>query len=58
MLCSATPRVNLDHAPRWPYAVALATLCVIWLAIKGWKHRWLRGGFSEDVRRRLRDTVR
>jgi uncharacterized membrane protein YqjE len=45
--------VALDQQTRWPYAVALAALAVLWLSIKGWKHRWLRGGFTADLRRRL-----
>jgi protein-S-isoprenylcysteine O-methyltransferase Ste14 len=44
--------------PLWPYAAALALTLVAWLSIKGWKHRWLRGGFTEDLRRRLRETSR
>jgi protein-S-isoprenylcysteine O-methyltransferase Ste14 len=50
--------VALDHSPRWPYAAALAALALIWLCIKGWKHRWLRGGFTDDLRRRLRAGAR
>jgi protein-S-isoprenylcysteine O-methyltransferase Ste14 len=42
-----------DRSPRWPWAVALAGLGVVWLSVKGWKHRWLRGGFTADLRRRL-----
>ena len=42
----------------WPYAIALAATASVWLCIKGWKHRWLRGGFTEDLRRRLRETAR
>ncbi len=50
--------VALDHSRKWPFAVALAVVCVAWLAVKGWKHRWLRGGFTQDIRRRLRETAR
>jgi protein-S-isoprenylcysteine O-methyltransferase Ste14 len=45
-------------APVWPHAVALGAVAALWLAIKAWKHRWLRGGFVEDLRRRLRETAR
>ena len=44
--------------PLWPSAAALAVTLALWLSIKGWKHRWLRGGFTEDLRRRLRETSR
>jgi protein-S-isoprenylcysteine O-methyltransferase Ste14 len=50
--------VALDHTPRWPYAVALAALAAVWLCVKGWKHQWRRGGFTADLRRRLRDSAR
>jgi hypothetical protein len=33
-------------------------VAVAWLCVKGWKHRWLHGGFAEDLRRRLRETPR
>ena len=42
----------------WPFALALLVTAFIWLGIKGWKHRWLHGGFTEDLRRRLRETAR
>jgi protein-S-isoprenylcysteine O-methyltransferase Ste14 len=42
----------------WPYGLALAAVVVLWLCVKGWKHRWLHGGFTEDLRRRLRETAR
>lgn len=42
----------------WPYALALAVTAFVWLGIKGWKHRWLHGGFTEDLRRRLRESAR
>ena len=45
-------------APVWPYATALGAVALAWLCVKGWKHRWLRGGFAEDLRRRLRETPR
>jgi protein-S-isoprenylcysteine O-methyltransferase Ste14 len=41
-----------------PYLIALLALGVAWLCVKGWKHRWARGGFTEDLRRRLRETAR
>jgi protein-S-isoprenylcysteine O-methyltransferase Ste14 len=51
--------VARDHldAPLWPYAVALGAVCALWLAAKGWKHRWLHGNFLGDVRRRLKTFV-
>jgi hypothetical protein len=24
-----------------------------WLWVKGWKHRWAQGGFTDDLRRRI-----
>ena len=48
----------LDHPKRWPYAIALGVTALLWLSIKGWKHRWLKGGFTEDLKRRLRETAR
>ena len=42
----------------WPFALALLITAFVWLGIKGWKHRWLHGGFTEDLRRRLRETAR
>jgi len=52
--------VALDRPdrPRWPYGAALAVVLVLWLAAKGWKHRWLQGNFIADFRRRLRETAR
>jgi hypothetical protein len=41
-----------------PYAALLLGIIAGWLAVKGWKHRWARGGFTEDLRRRLRETAR
>ncbi|MFL5310237.1 MAG: methyltransferase family protein [Myxococcales bacterium] len=41
-----------------PHAALLFGIVVTWLAVKGWKHRWAQGGFSEDLRRRLRETAR
>jgi len=52
-LAIAVVLVALDHRTRWPYALALALLAAAWLSVKGWKHRWLRGGFAADLRRRL-----
>ena len=52
--------VASDHlgGPLWPYAVALAVVCALWLCAKGWKHRWLHGNFLSDFRRRLREAGR
>jgi protein-S-isoprenylcysteine O-methyltransferase Ste14 len=41
-----------------PHLVTIAAVVVAWLCVKGWKHRWAQGGFGDDVRRRLRETVR
>jgi protein-S-isoprenylcysteine O-methyltransferase Ste14 len=41
-----------------PYFIALLAIAAAWLCVKGWKHRWARGGFTEDLRRRLRETAR
>jgi protein-S-isoprenylcysteine O-methyltransferase Ste14 len=41
-----------------PYLIALLAIGVGWLCVKGWKHRWARGGFTDDLRRRLRETAR
>ena len=41
-----------------PYAAALATIAVAWLAVKAWKHNWHKGGFTADMKRRLRETAR
>ena len=41
-----------------PHAVLLLVILAAWLAAKAWKHRWTRGGFTEDLRRRLRETAR
>jgi protein-S-isoprenylcysteine O-methyltransferase Ste14 len=40
------------------YLIALLAVGVAWLCVKGWKHRWARGGFTDDLRRRLRETAR
>ncbi len=51
--------VALDHPARpWPYAAALGAVALVWLSVKAWKHRWLRGNFLADFRRRLRETAR
>ncbi|MGZ6124226.1 MAG: methyltransferase family protein [Myxococcales bacterium] len=50
-------RDHLD-GPRWPYALALLAIGALWLAAKGWKHRWLHGNFLNDVRRRFRAAAR
>ena len=55
----AADRLRLSGARGlWPYALALLVTAFVWLGIKGWKHRWLHGGFTEDLRRRLRETAR
>jgi protein-S-isoprenylcysteine O-methyltransferase Ste14 len=46
------------RGPLLPYAVALAAVAAVWLAVKAWKHRWLRGNFVADLRRRMRETAR
>ncbi|HWE25834.1 MAG TPA: isoprenylcysteine carboxylmethyltransferase family protein [Myxococcales bacterium] len=40
------------------HVALLAAILVAWLCVKGWKHRWTQGGFTEDLRRRLRETAR
>jgi len=30
----------------------------LWLCAKGWKHHWLSGNFTADLKRRLRETMR
>lgn len=44
--------------PLAPYAIALAAVLALWLCAKGWKHRWLRGNFLADLRRRMREAAR
>jgi protein-S-isoprenylcysteine O-methyltransferase Ste14 len=46
------------RGPLFPYAAALAAVAAVWLAVKAWKHRWLRGNFVADLRRRVRETAR
>ena len=41
-----------------PYAIALAAVAAVWLAVKAWKHDWHKGGFTADMKRRLRETAR
>ena len=41
-----------------PHVALLLGILAAWLAAKGWKHRWARGGFTDDLRRRLRETAR
>jgi protein-S-isoprenylcysteine O-methyltransferase Ste14 len=36
-----------------PYAESAAALLLLFLCVKGWKHRWLSGGLAADLRRRL-----
>ncbi len=52
--------VALDRPgrPLRAYGIALAAVIALWLAAKGWKHRWLQGNFIADFRRRLRETAR
>jgi protein-S-isoprenylcysteine O-methyltransferase Ste14 len=40
------------------HVCALLAIAALWLCVKGWKHRWARGGFADDLRRRLRETAR
>src|SRR2546423_6176403 len=46
------------RGPLLPYAIALAAVAAAWLAVKAWKHHWLRGNFVADLRRRVRETAR
>ena len=41
-----------------PHAIALAVIALGWLAVKAWKHGWHKGGFTADMKRRLRETAR
>jgi protein-S-isoprenylcysteine O-methyltransferase Ste14 len=41
-----------------PHAIELAAIAAAWLAVKAWKHSWHKGGFTADMKRRLRETVR
>jgi protein-S-isoprenylcysteine O-methyltransferase Ste14 len=41
-----------------PFLWGGALLAAGWLAVKGWKHRWLSGGFASDLKRRIRETAR
>ncbi len=50
--------IALDHERRAPYLWAAGAVALLWLSIKAWKHRWLSGGFTADLRRRLRETAR
>src|ERR671935_219330 len=36
----------------------LVLVVALWLAVKAWKHRWLRGNFVADLRRRVREAAR
>ena len=38
--------------------LAWVFVAAIWLAVKAWKHRWLRGNFVADLRRRMREAAR
>jgi protein-S-isoprenylcysteine O-methyltransferase Ste14 len=35
-----------------------AAVAAAWLGVKAWKHRWLSGGFTSDLKRRIRETAR
>ena len=50
--------VALDHQRRAPYLWAGGAVVLLWLSVKAWKHQWLSGGFTRDLRRRLRETAR
>ena len=50
--------VARDHDRRAPWLAALGAVLLAWLAVKAWKHRWLSGGFTADVRRRIKETAR
>ena len=50
--------VALDHQRRSPYLWAAGAVALLWIWVKAWKHRWLSGGFTADLRRRLRETAR
>ena len=50
----AAARGGRAHAWLW----MLAGVAAAWLAVKAWKHRWLSGGFTSDLKRRLRETPR
>jgi len=41
-----------------PFAIAAALVVAIWLCAKGWKHHWLSGNFTADLKRRIRETSR
>jgi protein-S-isoprenylcysteine O-methyltransferase Ste14 len=41
-----------------PWLWAGAALAAAWLGVKAWKHRWLSGGFSSDLKRRIREATR
>jgi hypothetical protein len=41
-----------------PHAIELAAIAAAWLAVKAWKHSWHKGGFTADMKRRLRETAR
>jgi protein-S-isoprenylcysteine O-methyltransferase Ste14 len=41
-----------------PFLCGGAVLALAWLSVKGWKHRWLSGGFTSDLKRRIRETAR
>ena len=45
--------LSVEALRLWPHALAFAAVVALWLAAKGWKHRWLSGGFARDLRRRL-----
>lgn len=42
----------------WPFLGATGAVLVLYLGVKAWKHAWLSGGFTADLRRRLRELAR
>ena len=56
-LASAGPR-SIGALGLWPHAVAALAVACAFLAVKGWKHHWLSGGFTADLKRRLRELSR
>jgi protein-S-isoprenylcysteine O-methyltransferase Ste14 len=41
-----------------PFLWTGAALAAAWLAVKAWKHRWVSGGFTSDLKRRIREAAR
>jgi protein-S-isoprenylcysteine O-methyltransferase Ste14 len=50
--------VALDHQRKAAYGYSAVVIGAVWLMVKAWKHQWLSGGFTKDLRRRLRETAR